>query len=74
MIMSTQIENIEISCDYTTSERAGAGGMFQVSSITIKTKSGDLHPDFDAGQHYSTLEDVIRDLGFDPAQTIYTEV
>jgi hypothetical protein len=31
LLTTIPINNIEISCDYDTSERAGAGGMFQVT-------------------------------------------
>jgi hypothetical protein len=73
-LTSIPINNIEISCDYETGYRAGAGSTFQVSNVIITTEFGNLKPEFDAGQHYSNLEDVVRDLGFDPAHVNFDEV
>jgi len=74
LLTSIPINNIEISCDYETGEGAGAGGTFQVSNVTIITEFGNLLPNFDAGQHYHNLEDVVIDLGFDPANVNFDEV
>ncbi|WP_371370997.1 hypothetical protein [Sporomusa aerivorans] len=74
LLNAIPINVIEISRDYQTSERAGAGEMFQVSRIAIITDFGTLYPQFDAGHHYYEMEDVVRDLGFDPMQVNYDEV
>ncbi len=67
LLKSIPIDNIEISCDYLTSERAGAGGMFQVNSLTINTCLGSIAATVDSGQHYSTHQEVLIDLGIDPS-------
>ena len=66
LLKSIPIDNIEISCDYRISERAGAGGMFQVISLTINTCLGSMAVAVDHGQHYSTHQEVLIDLGIDP--------
>jgi hypothetical protein len=67
LLKSIPIDNIEISRDYRTSERAGAGGMFQVDSLTIKTRLGNIAAAVDPGRHYSTYQEVLIDLGIDPS-------
>lgn len=63
---------IYIKCDWETSDRAGAGGMFQV--IRVRTSDGtDLTKKIDQGYHYETLEEVVKDLGFDPKKVDFEE-
>jgi type I restriction enzyme S subunit len=52
---------LEAHLDYETSERAGAGGMFQV--ISIEDSDGNKKTDLvDVGTHYSSLDDLKADL------------
>jgi len=63
---------IYITCDRNTSERAGAGGMFQV--IKVRTDEGvDLTDRIDQGVHYEKLEEVIIDLGLNPNEVDFEE-
>lgn len=60
---------IRIHADFETSSRAGVDGCFQVISVTKVGYNGeetDLLHLIDQGKHYSSGEDVIRDLGLDP--------
>lgn len=50
-----------INLDYETSERCGAGGMFQVISITDE-QDNDYTNHVDQGTHYSNLQEVKVDL------------
>ncbi|MNV61255.1 hypothetical protein D3C71_1537560 [compost metagenome] len=47
--------------DYETSERAGAGGMFQIISIE-DDEGNDFTHLVDQGQHYASLDDLKEDL------------
>ena len=51
----------KIHCDYETSKKAGAGGMFQVVYI-INDKDEDFTHFIDQGTHYHSLDDVKKDL------------
>jgi len=53
--------NYTIICDYETSERAGAGGMFQVAQL-IDEKGVDCTHLVDVGTHYSSFEQVKRTI------------
>lgn len=59
---------ITIYVDYKTSERAGAGGCFQVISImeNIDGVENDITGSISLGFHYQSGKDVIVDLGLDP--------
>lgn len=59
------IDSLKINCDYETSERCGAGGMFQVCSVTAITEYGefDITEHVDQGKHYSELDEVAEDMG-----------
>lgn len=59
------IDSLEVSCDYETSERCGAGGMFQVCSVTAITEYGefDITEHVNQGQHFSDLEEVAKSMG-----------
>lgn len=59
------VDSLEINCDYETSERCGAGGMFQVYSVEAVTEYGnfDITEQIDQGKHYSSLDEVAKDLG-----------
>jgi type I restriction enzyme S subunit len=50
-----------IHCDYETSERAGAGGMFQVISLTDQDGVDCTHL-VDVGTHYPSLAAVAKDI------------
>lgn len=51
----------EVQLDYETSERAGAGGMFQV--ILLEDDEGnDFTHLIDQGQHYASLDDLRADI------------
>lgn len=52
---------VQIHLDYETSESCGAGGMFQVASI-VDENDNDITSHVDVGHHYSSLEQVQRDL------------
>lgn len=54
--------NLDIHLDYETSERAGAGGMFQVSSIEESEFGYDMTDLIDVGRHYHKIEDVIKEI------------
>ena len=57
--------NYSIHPDYETSERAGAGGMFQISLLEEEDVEGnniDRTDLIDQGQHYSNLEEVKEDI------------
>lgn len=65
---------ITIYVDYETSERAGAGGCFQVISI-IQEVDGvekDITGSIDLGYHYQNGKDVISDLGLNPDEVDFT--
>jgi type I restriction enzyme S subunit len=51
----------EVVLDYETSEHAGAGGMFQVASIT-DDKGKDRSGLVDQGKHYGSLDDLVVDI------------
>ncbi|MDY4484941.1 MAG: hypothetical protein SPE14_02370 [Anaerovibrio sp.] len=65
-----KVYEVKIQHDYETSERAGAGGMFQIISVT-GIVDNDEEVDFDKldnGTHYFKNEDVLKDL-----QELYSE-
>lgn len=53
--------SLSVHLDYETSERAGAGGMFQVISIEDED-ANDLTRLVDQGTHYSSLEVLKQDI------------
>lgn len=63
--------------DYETSDRAGAGGMFQVSGIW-DSDSEDVTFLIDVGKHYNSLieikEDMAMKLRISPADIDLNEV
>ncbi len=63
--------------DYETSERAGAGGMFQVFSVEDDNGKDFTHL-VDQGQHYASLgalkKDIARSLKTDEAHIELEEV
>lgn len=51
----------QVQLDYETSERAGAGGMFQV--ISVEDEDGKDFTDLvDQGRHYASLDDLKEDI------------
>ncbi|QTH44008.1 hypothetical protein J4772_06275 [Cohnella sp. LGH] len=64
----------KFNLDWETSERAGAGGMFQVISIK-DDDDNDVTDQYniDAGMHYSSLREVIIEMGLDPDKVDYEE-
>lgn len=52
----------QVEIDRETSERAGAGGMFQVVQITDEDGNDYTH-EVDQGVHYPDLEALAKDLG-----------
>ena len=52
---------VDINPDWETGERAGAGGTFQVISITDEN-GRDLTKLINQGYHYHAVEDVLKDL------------
>jgi len=53
--------NYTIICDYETSERAGAGDMFQVAQL-IDDSGVDCTHLIDVGRHYRSFEEVKRTI------------
>lgn len=51
----------QVGKDFETSERAGAGGMYQVDSL-IDENDMDVSNRIDAGKHYSNDEELKNDL------------
>lgn len=51
----------EVHLDYETSERAGAGGMFQVISLEDEDGKDFTHL-VDQGQHYASLDELKEDI------------
>ena len=51
----------KIHCDYETSKKAGADGMFQVVDI-MTDKDEDLTHFINQGTHYHSLDEVKKDL------------
>lgn len=51
----------QVQLDYGTSERAGAGGMFQVISVEDETGKDVTHL-VDQGRHYASLDDLKEDI------------
>jgi hypothetical protein len=58
---------ILIQADYETAERIGALGTFQVISVTVD--GVDSTNKVDQGKHYHSGEEVVVDLGYNPATT-----
>lgn len=53
--------NFEVGKDFETSERAGAGGMFQVD--TLKDDNGnDVTDRIDVGKHFSNDDELKEEL------------
>lgn len=66
--------SFKFNLDWETGESAGAEGTFQVISI----KDGDDNDVTDQykinpGKHYSSLEEVVKDMGLNPATVDYEE-
>jgi type I restriction enzyme, S subunit len=58
---SQETYTFDVGLDYETSEHAGAGGMFQVASVT--DAEGRSRVDLvDQGKHYARLEEVAADI------------
>lgn len=58
---SSEMHYFEVMLDYETSERAGAGGMFQV--ILLSDDQGRNRSDMvDQGWHYSSLDELAKDI------------
>lgn len=51
----------QVGKDYETSERAGAGGMYQVDTL-IDENGTDVTDRIDVGRHYNSDEDLKNDL------------
>lgn len=65
-----KVHEVKIQHDYETSERAGAGDMFQIVKV-IGIIDDEQEIDFDKldnGKHYFKNEDVLKDL-----QELYSE-
>jgi len=74
---SQVIHYFDVGLDFETSKRAGAGGMFQVASLT--DHDGRNRVDLvDQGKHYASLEDltadIARTLGIPTDQVVLEEV
>lgn len=74
---SQETYTFDVGLDYETSEHAGAGGMFQVASVT--DEEGRSRVDLvDQGKHYASLEevaaDIARALGVAADQIVLEEV
>jgi type I restriction enzyme S subunit len=52
----------EVQLDYETSERAGAGGMFQVTSVEDEYGKNFTHLVVDRGKHYASLDELKGDI------------
>lgn len=53
--------HLTVTLDSETSERAGAGGMFQIESISDE-EGNDLSEKVDQGTHYPNVEALEKDL------------
>lgn len=65
-ISKDRIVTVQIQQDFETCERAGAGGMFQVISVTIIYEDGteDYHTDLiDQGVMFYNEDEVLERLG-----------
>lgn len=65
-IFEVEVDSVEVSLDWETGERAGAGGTFQLEKVILKTSFGedlDITKTVDQGKHYNSLEEVAKDLG-----------
>lgn len=65
-ISKDRIVTIQIQQDFETCERAGAGGMFQVISVTIIYADGteEYHTDLiDQGDMFYNTDEVLERLG-----------
>jgi len=68
---------LEVQLDYETSTRAGAGGTFQVISISDSDGNDKTHL-VDVGTHYGSLEELkgglAKALGVPPTEIDLNEV
>lgn len=62
---------LKFGLDFERAESAGAEGMFQVISVFDELNGLDLTNKIDQGKFYSSVEEVIKELGFDPELTDY---
>ena len=65
-IRKDEIVTVQIQQDFETCERAGAGGMFQVISLTLiyDDDTEDYRTDLiDQGDMFYTTDEVLRRLG-----------
>lgn len=53
--------HLTVTLDNETSERAGAGGMFQIESISDE-EGNDLSKEVDQGVHYPDVDALEKDL------------
>ncbi|WP_421854361.1 hypothetical protein [Novosphingobium sp.] len=57
--------HLEVALDHETSERAGAGGMFQIESVIDSETGDDLTNRVDVGVHFNgdaDLDDYIKQI------------
>lgn len=59
------INSLKVYCDYETSSRCGAEGYFQIETLIANTDDGELDITNIADQetHYSSLNQILEDLG-----------
>lgn len=62
---------LKFDLDYERAESVGAEGMFQVISVFDEFSGKDLTNKIDQGKFYSSVEEVMKELGFDPEVTDY---
>lgn len=72
-----QYLSLNITLDFETSERAGAGGTFQVVSVEESEFFYDMTELIDVGTHYHEISEVIEDISKQtrvPIENIYYEI
>ena len=60
-IFEVEVDSVEVSLDWETGERAGAGGTFQLEKVILKTSFGedlDITRTVDQGKHYHSLDEL----------------
>jgi len=63
---------VSITPDYETCNEIGASGMFQV--IDIEDEFGnDYSSHIDSGQHYNSLDDVLKELSSNLSIDVYVD-
>ena len=65
--------NLTIFADYKRSEKAGAGGCFQIVEIYLNNKINLNKLNIDQGRHYFTLDEVAKDLKVNSNEIDITE-